>query len=501
MGSYQYTGASSLMGTFEFNGSLDSYRVMPSEPRQLINGQASDLAFLTPNNTFFSELPPLPTLEPGSDLGVSYPGPALSPMVAVGGTWTQEIESQLPRQQSQQLLTYSDVGEEDSGIRLVHALLTCAEAIQCGEVRLAASLVDEMANGLLSRVNTAYGIGKVAAYFVEALSRRLFQPAPEAGPTGLGSDFEVLYHHFYEACPYLKFAHFTANQAILEAFEGHDYVHIIDFSFMNGLQWPALIQALALRRDGSPSLRLTAIGPPLGSGPESIREIGWKLAQLARSMNMRFAFRAVAASRLEDIKPSVLETDPKEALAVNSIMQLHRLLGSNINSILNWVRNLNPKIVTLVEQEANHNQPEFLTRFTEALHYYSTMFDSLETCHAQQPHKTLAEMYIQKEISNIVCCEGSVRVERHEPLAKWQARMGQAGFKPLDLSQSAALRQASMLLMLFSSQGYDVEEREGCLTLGWHSRPLIVTSAWQVNPNIGSPSVTHQMSSSSASSS
>lgn len=490
------------MGTYEFNGLPDSYRVMPSEPRQLINGQASDLASLSHySNTFLSELPPLPTLGPGSDPGLSCPGPALSPMEWIGDAWTHQIEHDLPRQQSQRLLADGDMGEEDSGIRLVHALLTCAEAVQCGELRLAASLVDEMTNGLLPRVSTVCGIGKVAGYFVEALSRRLFQPGPETGPTWPGSEFEaeVLYRHFYEACPYLKFAHFTANQAILEAFEGHDYVHVIDFGFMTGLQWPALIQALALRPGGPPSLRLTGIGPSLGSGPESIREIGLRLAQLARSMNMRFAFRAVATSRLEDVKPSMLGMDPREAVAMNSVMHLHRLLGLDINSVLNWIRNLNPKIVTLVEQEANHNQPEFLPRFTEALCYYSTMFDSLETCQVQ-PLKVLAEMYIQKEISNLVCYEGSARVQRHEPLAKWQARMGQAGFKPLGLSQNA-LRQANMLVTLFSSQGYDVEEREGCLTLGWHNRPLIVTSTWQVGPKMDSPSVTHEMSSSSASSS
>ncbi|KAJ4951305.1 hypothetical protein NE237_028137 [Protea cynaroides] len=63
-------------------------------------------------------------------------------------------------------------------------------------------------------------------------------------------------------------------------------------------------------------------------------------------------------------------------------MQLHRLLSSeqSLETVLAWIRSLNPKIVTMVEQEANHNQPGFLERFTEALYYYSTMFDSLEAC-------------------------------------------------------------------------------------------------------------------------
>jgi DELLA protein len=47
---------------------------------------------------------------------------------------------------------------------------------------------------------------------------------------------------------------------------------------------------------------------------------------------------------------------------------------------------------------------------------------------------------------------------------------------------SNAFKQASMLLTLFSAEGYCVEENQGSLTLGWHSRPLIAASAWQAVP-------------------
>ncbi|TYJ32234.1 hypothetical protein E1A91_A05G022400v1 [Gossypium mustelinum] len=380
-------------------------------------------------------------------------------------------------------LTVVPAMEEDSGIRLVHMLMTCAECVQRGDFSLATSCLEDM-QGLLTRVNTVCGIGKVAGHFIDALSRRIFQGIGGGSVNG-GSAYEneLLYHHFYEACPYLKFAHFTANQAILEAFDGHDCVHVVDFNLMHGLQWPALIQALALRPGGPPLLRLTGIGPPSPDGRDSLREIGLRLAELARSVNVRFAFRGVAASRLEDVKPWMLQVNPKESVAVNSIMQLHRLLGSDpnrnspIETVLSWIRSLNPKIMTVVEQEANHNQPGFLDRFTEALHYYSTMFDSLEAC-TVQPNKALAEIYIQREIANVVSCEGSARVERHEPLSKWRTRLSGAGFRPLHLG-SNAYKQASMLLTLFSAEGYSVEENDGCLTLGWHSRPLIAASAWQ----------------------
>ncbi|CAN6456226.1 unnamed protein product [Victoria cruziana] len=370
--------------------------------------------------------------------------------------------------------------EEDSGIRLVHLLMTCAEAVQRGDTQLAAILIQEM-RILLSRSSTG-GIGKVAGCFIDALSRRLGYGPTQAVCAESAVENEILYHNFYEACPYLKFAHFTANQAILEAFNGHDQVHVVDFSLMHGLQWPALIQALALRPGGPPLLRLTGIGPPSPDGRDALREIGLKLAELAKSVNVRFSFRGVAAERLDDVKPWMLQVDHKEAVAVNSIMQLHRLLysvpgsGSPIDAVLKWLKGLKPKIMTVVEPEANHNQASFMDRFTEALYYYSTMFDSLESC-TLLPEKSVAEIYLQREICNVVCCEGPARVERHEPLAQWKTRLEGAGFRPLHLG-SNAFKQASMLLTLFSANGYSVEENNGCLTLGWHSRPLIAASAW-----------------------
>ncbi|KAA8535034.1 hypothetical protein F0562_030037 [Nyssa sinensis] len=468
----------------------------PTEISQLVNDAVhynpSDLASWV--DSLLSELnQPAPVTVPGgssdySNLSFvdSLEGLTIN-QTAITDDWTEHHGAQQQQDVSQQLTVVTAM-EEDSGIRLVHVLLTCAESVQRGEFSLAGSLIEEM-QGLLTRVNTGCGIGKVAGCFIDALSRRLYTPQG-VGSIGSSYDNEILYHHFYEACPNLKFAHFTANQAILEAFDGHDCVHVIDFNLMHGLQWPALIQALALRPGGPPMLRLTGIGLPSPDGRDSLREIGLRLAELASSVNVRFAFRGVAASRLEDVKPWMLQVSPKEVVAINSIMQLHRLLGSDptrestIETFLRWIRNLNPKIMTVIEQEANHNQPEFIDRFTEALYYYSTMFDSLEACSTLQ-EKALAEIYIQREICNVVCCEGLARVERHEPLAKWRARLGGAGFQPLHLG-SNAFKQASMLLTLFSAEGYCVEEKEGCLTLGWHSRPLIAASAWQA---VAEPSI------------
>ncbi|KAE9466257.1 hypothetical protein C3L33_01839, partial [Rhododendron williamsianum] len=371
------------------------------------------------------------------------------------------------------------VDSQETGVRLVHTLIACAEAVQQENLKLADALVKHI--GLLA-VAQAGAMRKVATYFAEALARRIYNFHPK----DLNYS-DLLQMHFYETCPYLKFAHFTANQAILEAFEGETRVHVVDFGLKQGMQWPALMQALALRPGGPPKFRLTGIGPPQADNTDALQEVGWKLAQLAETIGVEFEFRGFVVNSLADLNAEILDIRPWEVekVAVNSVFELHQLLArpSSIDKVLDSIKRMRPKIVTVVEQEANHNGSVFVDRFNEALHYYSTMFDSLEGSGLTQANSqdvVMSEVYLGRQICNVVACEGADRVERHETLSQWRARMGAAGFESAHLG-SNAFKQASMLLALFGGgDGYRVEENDGCLMLGWHTRPLIATSAWQL---------------------
>ncbi|KAK2996005.1 hypothetical protein RJ640_013895 [Escallonia rubra] len=373
------------------------------------------------------------------------------------------------------------VDSQEAGVRLVHTLMACAEAVQQENLKLADALVKHV--GLLA-VSQAGAMRKVATCFAEALARRIYKIYPQ---DSLETYSDILQMHFYETCPYLKFAHFTANQAILEAFAGVNRVHVIDFSLKQGMQWPALMQALALRPGGPPAFRLTGIGPPQPDNTDALQQVGWKLAQLAETIGVEFEFRGFVANSLADLDASMLEIRPSEveAVAVNSVFELHRLLArpGAIEKVLASIKAMKPKIVTFVEQEANHNGVHFLDRFNEALHYYSTMFDSLESTGLTQPNGqdlVMSEVFLGRQICNVVACEGTDRVERHETLTQWRSRMDSAGFDPVHLG-SNAFKQASMLLALFAGgDGYRVVENDGCLMLGWHTCPLIATSAWQL---------------------
>ena len=376
----------------------------------------------------------------------------------------------------------------------MHLLLACAEAVAKGEYMLARRYLHQ-----LNRVVTPLGdsMQRVASCFTESLSARLAATlttksssskkltTPSLSSSSSSSclstfpsnPMEVLkiYQIVYQACPYIKFAHFTANQAIFEAFEAEERVHVIDLDILQGYQWPAFMQALAARPGGAPFLRITGVGPCI----ESVSETGRCLTELAHSLRIPFEFHPVG-EQLEDLKPHMFNRRVGEALAVNTVNRLHRVPGNHLGNLLSMIRDQAPNIVTLVEQEASHNGPYFLGRFLEALHYYSAIFDSLDaTFPVESAPRAKVEQYIfAPEIRNIVACEGEERIERHERLEKWRKIMEGKGFKGVPLSPNA-VTQSRILLGLYSCDGYRLTEDKGCLLLGWQDRAIIAASAWR----------------------
>ncbi|XP_022750456.1 scarecrow-like protein 23 [Durio zibethinus] len=373
--------------------------------------------------------------------------------------------------------------EQDSGLQLLHLLLACAEAVAKEDYLLARKYIHH-----LNQVVTPLGdsMQRVASCFTEALSARLAatitaNPSTSTAPKPFTSfplnSLEVLkiYQIVYQACPYVKFAHFIANQAIFEAFEAEERVHVIDLDILQGYQWPAFMQALAARPSGAPFLRITGVGPSI----ETVKETGRCLTELAHSLHIPFEFHPIG-EQLEDIKPNMFNRRVGEALAVNAVNRLHQVPGNCLGNLLAMIRDQAPNIVTLVEKEASHNGPYFLGRFLEALHYYSAIFDSLDaTFPPDSAQRAKVEQYIfAPEIRNIVACEGSERVARHERLEKWRKLMEGKGFKGVPLSANA-VTQSKILLGLYSCDGYRLTEDKGCLLLGWLDRAILAASAWR----------------------
>ncbi|KVI02390.1 scarecrow-like protein 18 [Cynara cardunculus var. scolymus] len=299
--------------------------------------------------------------------------------------------------------------------------------------------------------------------------------------------------------PFIRFSQLTANQAILEAIDqpqpqNHSFtsspqphdIHILDFDIMHGVQWPPLMQAIADRHH-PPTLRITATGTNL----DILRRTGDRLSKFAHSLGLRFRFFPLLLPdqtnnhhTVDDVinHLSAVLLLPNEILAVNCVLYLHRLLidRDKLCLLLRKIKAMNPKVVTLAEREANHNHPLFLSRFEEALSYYTAIFDSLEATLPPNSRERMEveQVWFGREIADIVTAEGEKRRERHERFLSWEMMMRIAGFRNVALSPFA-LSQAKLLLRLhYPSEGYNLEVVNDSFFLGWQNKPLFSVSSW-----------------------
>uniref|UniRef100_A0A251V354 Putative transcription factor GRAS n=1 Tax=Helianthus annuus TaxID=4232 RepID=A0A251V354_HELAN len=334
---------------------------------------------------------------------------------------------------------------------LKQVLIACAKSVSDNDELNARLLISE-----LRRMVSVAGepIQRIGAYMLEGLIARL----SSSGSTIYKSDLALNTRVLYEICPCSKYGYMSANGAIAEAMKCEKRVHIIDFCIEDGSQWVPLIQAFARRPGGPPHIRISG----LHHYPNGLGKVGIRLCKLAKACNVPFG------------SVHFMEWNGMELGSFSFVStQNHR------DRVLRLVKSMKPKIVTLVEQESNTNTAPFYPRFLEALDYYNAMFESIDiTLPRHHKERINVEQHcLARDVVNIIACEGSERVERHELLGKWKLRFSMAGFSPCRMS--SLVNGTIKRLLNKCNERYRVEERDGALYLGWMNRDLVSCCAWK----------------------
>ena len=369
-------------------------------------------------------------------------------------------------------------------------LYECAVALSEGNEEVASSMINDLRQKVSIQGEPSQ---RIAAYMVEGLAARLAESGKciykalkckEAPSSDRLAAMQIL----FEVCPCFKFGFIAANNAITEAVKDERRkVHIIDFDINQGSQYINLIQILASRSSKPSHVRLTGVDDPesVQRSVGGLKIIGQRLEKLAEALGLPFEFQAVA-SRTSLVTPSMLNCRPGEALVVNFAFQLHHMPDESVSTVnerdqlLRMVKSLNPKLVTVVEQDMNTNTTPFLPRFAEAYNYYSAVFESLDVTlpRDSQDRMNVERQCLARDIVNIVACEGEDRIERYEVAGKWRARMTMAGFisSPMSTNVTDEIRK---LNKLHYYDKYKIKEEKGALHFGWEDKNLIVASAWR----------------------
>ncbi|KAI3810080.1 hypothetical protein L1987_19687 [Smallanthus sonchifolius] len=389
-----------------------------------------------------------------------------------------------------------NVNGVDDGLQLVHLLLACAEAVGCRDTRLAESVLSQI---WYSANQFGDSLQRVSYYFAMGLKSRL--SLLQTNIRGVTLPPEVTreerieaFHLLHQTTPHIEFGFIAANEAIVQAAQGAVHFHILDLGMDHMLQWRSLIRILASSSSSrsntcqqvSPklirSIRITGV---LGNRVDMV-ELETNMEALvaeADSLGVELRFRLIAGPATpEMLTRENLRLKGGETLFVNSMLHLHTYVKESrgsLKTILQLIKKLGPTLLTVAEQDANHNGPFFLGRFLESLHYYSAIFDSLE---ASMARSSIERMKIERnhfaeEIRSIVAYEGTERVERHERADQWKRQLGRAGFQVVAGMKD---HQATMMRSLRSGDGYTVgNDQKGCVLLGWKGRPIMLAAAWQ----------------------
>ncbi|KAJ9540022.1 hypothetical protein OSB04_026528 [Centaurea solstitialis] len=372
----------------------------------------------------------------------------------------------------------------------MRTLLTlCAQAVAANDQRNAMELLKQIRAHASPRGD---GMQRLAHYFSAGLEARMAGSGTEiykallSRPTA-AVDVLKAYHLYLSCCPFLKISNFVSNKTILHTAQNKAKLHIVDFGILYGFQWPCFIHRLSTRPGGPPELRITGIDFPCpGFRPsQRVEETGCRLANYAETFNVPFKFKAIA-QKWETITLEDLELDSDETLVVNCAYRFRYLLDETVivdsprNKVLNLIRKMEPAMFIHGVMNGSYNAPFFITRFREALFFFSSLFDMIE---ANASRETEERMLIEKnfwgrEAMNVIACEGGERIERPETYKQWQVRNMRAGFRQLPLNQEI-LKLAKDRAKSCYHPDFEIDEDGRWMLQGWKGRIITALSFWK----------------------
>jgi hypothetical protein len=179
--------------------------------------------------------------------------------------------------------------EDNSGSDL---LLTGVEAVEIRDSSLASAVLSKLDHLLHDICENAANssLHHLAYHFAQGLRHQISgacsPPHPQEPPQpGLMSVRQMI----QELSPFVKFAHFTTNQAILDATMDDMDVHVINFNIAEGVQWSSFMYDLA--HHGDKSFHLTAvITDDSDYGNNTCHTTAWRLSEFAESLGLPFKY-------------------------------------------------------------------------------------------------------------------------------------------------------------------------------------------------------------------
>jgi hypothetical protein len=376
-------------------------------------------------------------------------------------------------------------------------LIHCAQSVAGDDYRNAAEVLKQIKQHASPQGDA---MQRLAYCFAEGLQARIAGTGSMVYQSLMAKrtsavDILQAYQLYMAAICFKKVVFIFSNQTIYNASLGKKKIHIVDYGIHYGFQWPCFLRRIACREGGPPEVRITGIDlPQPGFRPtQRIEETGRRLSKYAQEFGVPFKYQVIATSKMETIRAEDLKLDPEEVLIVNCLYQFKNLMDESVliesprDIVLNNIRKMKPHVFIHAIVNGSFSAPFFVTRFREALFYYSALFDVLD---ATTPRDSNQRMLIEQNIFgrsalNVIACEGTDRVERPETYKQWQVRNQRAGLKQLPLNPDVVQVVRGKVTGCYHKD-FVIDIDHNWLLQGWKGRILYAISTWVANDDAGS---------------
>lgn len=368
-------------------------------------------------------------------------------------------------------------------------LTQAAESIQQQNFSQADALLNCIADRTADQLTAS---DRLTLRFVDALKTRLAGESDGAGNlydgTATVSEHDMIsaFRVLVEATPLIRFGYQCANQALISQLKNERRVHLIDIGITPGTQWLSFFEQLAAATPTPPSIHLTGIDVPFSEADplKRLRDVGTRLTDCAERFGIEFRYQPIA-SYVEQLDFQQIELRSDETLAISATLAMHHTPSADAvrdetqsrDAVLRRLRSLNPRILTLIEPDSEHNALPFVARVGEAFHHYLAVFEALDAVLPtdSRERSVLENAFFGREVMNVVAAEGPNRFERHERSNSWRRRLTQSGFRLLPYS-SQAIHQDAQSLRLGSA--FSLDDSAGMVRLRFRDTSLLAASAW-----------------------
>ncbi|XP_071727151.1 DELLA protein GAI1-like [Rutidosis leptorrhynchoides] len=378
--------------------------------------------------------------------------------------------------------------EEAKDIKLLIGLLASVEKTDQRQFNQARKFI-EICNNMSS--DEGNPIERLVYYFSEAIREKINRETEKVVRCKFESMHVIDLHEammradkrilaFHQKLPLSQIYQFSTIQSIVVNVRGSRKVHVIDFEIRSGMKYMIMLRTFANQEWRVEQLKITAVGT---KAELKIKDAGTRLAEYARSMNIAFSFKIVMVADILDFNTDLLELDEDEKVAVCAPFFLSTLISKpkSLEHLMRVIRKINPCITVITEIEANHTTPAFANRFTQALFFYGTIFDSSSCCseNDERYRKITESVFFGQTIRNIVAADGDERTIRHIGVDVWRTFLARFGMVENEVSDESVF-EAKVLISSFNcGNGCSIRVDGGCLLIDWKDVPVFCVSAWQ----------------------